>query len=253
MTPIVKTVEASPEGRPLSRAAGALLDFLFPPRCPVCDAPQDRSVGPCPQCVAALDAAREARVQQGRHDFSHLPEAPVFDWALTGWRFTPEVAGCIHRLKYRGRRKLARMLGCQLAAMLRDNPPPAPNWILLPIPLHAVRKRERGYNQSALLARAVASTLSCPLDEKLLRRRRQTATQTRLDAEARQRNVSGAFGLAKGRPCEGLAFLLLDDVITTGATMDACARVLKAAGAAWVGGLAVSRPELDALRNAPPV
>jgi len=115
--------------------------------------------------------------------------------------------------------------------------------LVVAVPLYARRQRLRGYNQSALLARELSRLCGLPLAERGLARRRNTPPQARsADAEARKRNVADAF-IADGRWVEGRRVLLIDDVMTTGATVDACARALHEAGAASVWALSFARED----------
>jgi len=237
-----KHIKAPDLREPLRFILSALVDFIYPPRCAGCGrSSEDRPF--CPVCREGFAAARAASLQSGHGDFNHLSGPLHFDAAFTGWGFTPMIAHLIHQYKYQDRRLFAEIFGAGLAEMLPAQALAWPEATLLPVPLHSVRKRERGYNQSALLARAVGSAMGWPVDDALLKRHRQTETQTHLDAEARQANVGGAFALRRPEAAEGQCFVVVDDVITTGATLNAIAALLKSAGAAWVGGLAVSRPD----------
>ena len=119
--------------------------------------------------------------------------------------------------------------------MLGDGGDDWPADALIPVPLHPVRQRERTFNQAAALAQAVGRTLGLPVLEGLLIRARATALQASLHAQARRRNVAGAFALRPSARLRGRRVVLVDDVLTTGATIRACARVLAAAGARRVG------------------
>jgi len=141
----------------------------------------------------------------------------------------------LQAFKYEGRRSLAE----PLAALMRRRGADVLSGVacVVPVPLHASRRRHRGFNQAADLARR----LGIPLVHAL-RRVRATPTQTGLPAAQRHRNVRGAFALARhGETIRGLVVLLIDDVSTTGATLEACARVLKAAGAIEVRALTAAR------------
>lgn len=111
---------------------------------------------------------------------------------------------------------------------------------LVPVPLHARRRRERGYNQAALLCDRVGATIGIPTLD-VLARERETRAQVGLGAEARRANVAGAFGMAPGRNVTGLRLALVDDVCTTGSTLAACAAVLVAAGAVEVVAATLAR------------
>jgi ComF family protein len=141
----------------------------------------------------------------------------------------------IHALKYEGRRSLARPLGALMRVRGSDVLEGA-DWII-PVPLHRSRRRERGFNQAADLARHLGRPV-----RDALRRVRPTETQTGLPQAHRHHNVRGAFALARaGADLAGATIVLVDDVSTTGATLDACARVLKEAGVREVRALTAAR------------
>ena len=158
---------------------------------------------------------------------------PAFDLARSAAAFQGPVRQLVHGLKYRHGFRLAEPLaellhGCFLAHFAAERPD-----LVCAVPLHRARRRRRGYNQSELLARLLARRLALPFAPGLLRRVRDTPTQTRMDARQRRDNMAGAFRVPESA-CEKLAgsdMLLVDDVVTTGSTADACARALKDAGA----------------------
>jgi ComF family protein len=143
----------------------------------------------------------------------------------------------VQHLKYRGARSLARPLAELLAARYAF---PA-DALLAPVPLHPARLRTRGYNQAALLARGLARRRGLALAPRLLERTRPTAEHAHLDAAARRHNVQGAFRVRPSPALAGRTVVLVDDVLTTGATADACARVLVAGGATAVHVFTVGR------------
>jgi ComF family protein len=145
------------------------------------------------------------------------------------------LARALRALKYQGRRAVAHGFGRTMAE--RFTLPTT--GLLVPVPLHRRRLRTRGYNQAALLAGALARTAGLPVDLGALVRRRDTPSQTHLDAGARARVLDGAFAVR--RRLDDCCVLLVDDVITTGATASACAAALRAAGASTVVVLAVGR------------
>ena len=213
-----------------SRGARALNDFgrwlgsfAFPDACLRCGAASTPS-GLCPICLAESASAP-----------APTPETPPGLSALhCGTTLTEPTRTLVHGLKYQGhRRNAATLVALAHPALAHLEFPP--DTLLIPVPLHAARRRERGYNQSLLLARAWSPRLGLPVCEALLRTR-STGTQTKLDAHARRANLEGALRPSKvfqaGRPC-----LLIDDVATTGSTLSACAAVLLKAGASDVQAL----------------
>jgi len=142
----------------------------------------------------------------------------------------------IHAIKYRGHRTLAVALGAHLAVLL-EAPQPMPEAIV-PVPIHPARHRERGYNQSVLLARGLSSVTGIPVMD-VLRRVVNTRSQTTLSDAQRSRNVHDVFALDPRADVRERRLLIIDDVFTTGATMNACAEVLLGEGAVRVDALAV--------------
>jgi ComF family protein len=148
----------------------------------------------------------------------------------------------IHELKYARKTHLARSLGPLLASYAaRWLGSPADKLLVMPVPLHPRKLRQRGFNQSLLLARHVASRLEADLDYLSLRRTRFTQPQTSLTSDERKKNVRRAFGVVEPTGLKGRAVLLIDDVATTGSTLNECARVLKKAGVKEVYGLVLAR------------
>jgi ComF family protein len=123
----------------------------------------------------------------------------------------------------------------------RTRPELAPAEVILPVPLHFLRRQWRGYNQSALLATFFGKSVGLPVVEGVLSRRRWGRSQTRLSREERKKNVEKAFVVRRPEGVKGRRVLLIDDVCTTGATLDACAQVVRAAGARWVAAFTVAR------------
>ena len=144
------------------------------------------------------------------------------------------------RLKYKGVTGLSKWLGQEMAQAARHYDLLDELDYVLPVPLHQKRLRERGYNQAALLSRVIGRELGLPGLENRLVRQRYTRSQVGLGATQRAKNVAEAFEW-RGEKLEGQAFLLIDDVCTTGATLNACAATLKAAGASRVLALTLTR------------
>jgi ComF family protein len=147
----------------------------------------------------------------------------------------------IHELKYRGRRRVAGRLA---EALLEDEPTRTlvgGSDVLVPVPLHPRRLRERGFNQAALIARELGHRTGCPCVDGALVRRKDTAPQAGLSAAARRRNVAAAFAVRRRGLVAGRVVTLVDDVFTTGATAYACARSLREVGAREVRLLSAAR------------
>lgn len=166
---------------------------------------------------------------------------------MTGLRvacpYQEPLRSCIHALKYEGDIKLAEPLGYLLAQTFATFGMQAD--VLVPMPLHAERQRERGYNQSQLLAEACAKLIGVPVSMKIVLRTRATVIQAQLKAAERRQNVAGAFTCSPGFATSALMgrkIIIVDDICTTGATLEACAAPLFAAGASAVWGLALARP-----------
>lgn len=205
------------------RAASRLaLDLLAPRGCAACDADVRGDAPFCAACYAGLHRARPTAVEG----------VPVF----AGTEYGDAVAAAIRRFKYSGRTDLAHAL----ASLALDVVPATPQAVLVPVPLHPVRLAERGYNQSALLARELARGTGAALAPRALERRRATKQQARQTGDARLHNVAGAFAARQPRRLAGRRVLLVDDVVTTGATAAACIRALVSGGAEVAAVVAVA-------------
>jgi ComF family protein len=200
--------------------------------CAGCAAALPRNLAPCPHCALPLADGRTGPCDPCRSRIQ------TFDRAFAPFRYQPPVDFLLRRLKFDGRLSHARLLGELLAAALAERGDPPPDCIV-PVPLHPLRLRERGFNQALELARAPARHFRIPLVAAGLRRVRHTAPQTQLDARGRLTNPLGAFAL--GRPLHGSRVALVDDVMTTGSTVAECARVLRVGGATEIEVWAIGR------------
>jgi len=199
------------------------------PRCERCDLPLFAAMGP--RCSACLALARQ-------------PMPSALERIVVASIYEEAVGSAIRALKFRRQRRLAQPLANLLASAAQRAELTAD--LIIPMPLHSGRRRERGYNQATLLARPLAGALRIPLHDGVLARVRATQPQTRLSRDARRANVAGAFALAPGpaamKILAGKRVLLVDDVTTTGATLEAAAEALLAARPAAIYALAVARP-----------
>ncbi len=219
--------------RSFASAARGLAAFVLPQRCPGCGAAADPArllCDPCLETIPRLSFALCASclVRDREPVGCRRHRRPVWP----AWVYDPRAACVVQTLKYGERPGLARALGEALHAAL---PPPAPFDLVIEVPLHPARRRERGYNQAGLLADALAERLGVPRLERALERVRPTPPQARLDARARRENLAGAFRARHPRWLAGREVLIVDDVLTTGATFEACFAALEIAGARAVG------------------
>ncbi|MBN1893659.1 ComF family protein [bacterium] len=223
----------------------AALDFIYPPACPACSSVMEGDAVLCTACTARLMYSGGSVRQDTPPEFAHLPGALHFDFILTAWDYSEELEKLIHRVKYERGLRLGEHLGCMMARVMNSSRPPAdPGCFLSPVPLHRIRQRERGYNQSEILCRGLSRVWGMPVFGDILMRTRNTKSQTRMSAEQRQDNVRGVFRVLRPEAVSGKCILLVDDVITTGATVNGCAAALKEAGAGIVIGLALARPQV---------
>lgn len=215
-----------PAGRDFLYLCGdcrAQLDFIQPPFCRRCGDPVDGMVTDVFDCAVCF----------------HRPR--YFDCARSAVRYRGILQTVLQDFKYRGATWLSRDLGVFLKAAFDTAWPAADIDGVTFVPLHAVRERERSYNQAQLLARELAAQLADVPLRAVLRRIQPTPTQTHLTAAERTANVKNKFVMAQDCSVQNQRLLLVDDVMTTGATVNECARVLKSAGAAIVLVLTVAR------------
>jgi ComF family protein len=240
------------------RLAIAALDLVFPALCPVCGnelGPRRRDplCGPCwdaidriappvcDRCGAPMPSAGFARATLPPPPAvcsTCAADGPAYDYARSAAVYGGVTREALHRLKFGGRRALARPLADltveQCGATLRDGIA-----AVVPVPLARDREWERGFNQAALLAERIARRLEVPVRAAWLARERATKPQSDLSAAERLANVRGAFRAAPAVADRHV--LLVDDVLTTGATLAECARALRAAGAGCIGAVTVAR------------
>lgn len=234
----------------IANVAKAVLDLLFPPHCIGCHA-QVAQAGFCAQCwsgIGFLDGPGCAccglpfavGLEGSNLCAACLTKPPAFDAARAIFAYDEKSRGAVLALKHADRLDLvpgfARWLGRSGRTVLEGCD------LVIPVPLHPVRLWRRRYNQSAELARRLARDCKLAYQPHVLIRSRPTQSQGAMaSARARRRNVLGAFKVADPAKVAGKRVLLLDDVLTTGATVEACARALKRAGASHVNVLALAR------------
>ncbi|HZP26304.1 MAG TPA: ComF family protein [Dehalococcoidia bacterium] len=229
----------------ISRIYGGLLDALFPPRCLACGTGGSFL---CPSCLAAC-----TRADGPRCPICWMPCAagsvcgrcrarrPAVLETRSVYVFGGPLREALHALKYQGVSAVAPLLGGEMARLLRTWAPPLDT--IVAVPLTGTRRRLRGYNQAQLLASELALQAELPPPAQALSRVHYAGPQARSpDEELRRRNVAGAFR-ADPRLVAGRNLLLIDDVTTSGATLNACARALLDGGAATVRALTLARED----------
>ncbi|AKJ64380.1 ComF family protein [Kiritimatiella glycovorans] len=233
--------------------ASPALDLVYPRRCCACGA---RDPAPlrylCWDCwsgmhpVAPPFCARCGDPVAGRIDHEYLCHActssdPAFDRARSAVRYDGPAREMLIALKYRHAIWLVPDLALMLEGLVRAEFRPGTPDAVVPVPLHRRRRRDRAYNQAGLIAGELARRLGVPCRPGMLKRVRDTGTQTRLTAAQRESNMRGAFRAAPGAVSAGAHILLIDDTMTTGATVRECARAFKLAGASKVDVATVAR------------
>ena len=231
-----------------------LLDMAFSRSCEGCGLPMDAEPGVlCWDCQAGLKFVQPPYCERCGDPIAGMvtdvfecawcrKTAPAFAWARSAVRYDGVAKECLWRLKYGAGFWVVETLADWLVALWRTCPPDVRCAdLVVPVPLYPRRRRERGYNQSALLAERLARRMGVPFAGRALRRLCPTPSQTRLTAAQRVHNVRGVFAVPRASRAKGARIVLVDDVMTTGATVNECARTLMAAGAASVVVLTVAR------------
>lgn len=241
------------------RFAEQTLALLYPPTCVLCGAPGAAGLDLCAGCHADLPligphCARCAQPFSGQKNPSGESgsnaaglcgrcqrEPPPFERCTAAFRYEDPLPTLVGSMKFQSKLNLVRLLGELLADALKDESR-RPGWqppaAILPVPLHPQRLRSRGYNQALELARVVSRRLAIPVDSGCCQRRRPTQAQAELNERRRLTNIRGAFEVTSEVPRQ---LAILDDVVTTGATVSELARVLKRAGCEQIDIWALAR------------
>jgi len=235
----------------------ALASVLFPAPCRICGRVLTTAspLPVCHECLASLAPFRgpccalcgRPFVSQAAADasvplcFACRRGTYAFDSARSYGEYNDEMSRAIGLLKYERLTRLGGWFAARLEEKIRTEPEIFAADVAVPVPLHPARQRERGYNQAELIARPLARKLKLPLGAYLLVRTKPRPPRLLLSRRERWQTVRGAYEIRKGTRVDNLRVLLIDDVFTTGATLDACARALKSAGAKSVAGLTVAR------------
>lgn len=218
-----------------------VIDFLFPRRCAHCEQSlSSSSEFLCLMCWQALVPCTSEQLIHRKTPTIKMLSNPITAY-YSVWEFCPQLQTILHHFKYSSMDSLSVLLGHSMAPFL----PSVLNQniidFLVPVPLFWYRKRKRGYNQSELLCSVLSTITSIPMLPNALRRVRHTKTQTKLTVDERQQNVDNAFRVVHPDRIHDKSIIIVDDVITTGATINACGAILKANGAKQVIALSVAR------------
>lgn len=229
----------------LSAALSPVVDFVFPPRCPLCGAGVSAQAGLCADCWGDLAIPGEPSCASCRRPFGDgvpggatcapcLAEPPRHDGIAAATLYNDASRKLVLAFKHGSRLGLAQMMARLMAARLAGEP--RHEWLIVPVPLHRWRLWRRGYNQAAILAQELAKLTDGTLGLDVLERRKSTAALGGLGRQARRRELAGAIRLTAGRKSavQGRDILLVDDVLTSGATSDVCVSALKRGGASRV-------------------
>jgi ComF family protein len=225
-----------------------ITDALYPPRCAICLAPGHNGMDICERCYRQLpwitsacaccalplphDAGRDTLCGRCQK------KPPLFDSSLSLFRYEATAMQLVQQLKFNQRLAVSRLMGQMLLHKILEQQNEMPACIM-PVPLYRKRLRKRGFNQSIEMARPLAKALSIPIDTYSVLRARDTRPQTGLDRDSRRKNIKGAFETVIPLPYEHIA--LIDDVVTTGSTVNELARALKRAGVQRVDVWSVAR------------
>lgn len=205
-----------------------LIRLVYPAKCMVCDIllKEEASIMLCENCHSLLP-----RCEKG---FVKAPFMPYVHKLFAAYYYDEGLDSAIHAMKFNHQPKLSETFGYLLYEEIAKVPL-LPDWdMILPVPMHRKKKRQRGYNQSELLADRLSEYLHIPVYHNLLVKTRHTKPQSKLKREERLFNLEDAFDVVNGPEIEGKNILLLDDVATTGTTLNNCAKILYEKGAAFV-------------------
>jgi len=212
----------------------AVLNFIYPPYCIICKNRLEHGVTLiCKTCwhrLPKIDNAQNQKRSRANLDFA---ESQISKF-LAVWEFNTAVQEIIHEIKFFGKKSLSKFVGRELADLMTHDKDYCGVDLIIPVPLHKTRLRERGFNQSLLLSQAISTLTNIPVKEKVLKRIRFTRPQSQLNAFERQQNVKDAFRVIDSSAIKGKTVVLVDDVLTTGSTMLACAESLESAGVAKI-------------------
>lgn len=227
----------------------SFLDVIFPPACYVCGRSASSEYGLCETCLGQITPILPPfcpkcgkHIENGMHvcrECTLLKSRVERAWSSSS--YTDTIKHCIHLFKYKGYTGLADILSDTMATFIRKNRIENIADIITAVPMHPSKKRERPYNHAEILARGLSRKFAIPVDCKNLKKIRWTSSQSELDREKRLQNVRDSFAVTDRNAFSGKGVLLVDDVYTTGATINECAKSLLGAGANKVYSLTLAR------------
>ena len=234
----------------------SLIDIIYPPRCCVCKDFLEKHPGGrgdiCDECFAGFKELPhpfcsicsepfKSKVEEDHLCEKCLRQRPFYDELRAPYLYEEKIMDAIQMIKYSGKSNIVKSIGPILGAFAGNWINDTGNVIMMPVPLHRKKLRQRGFNQSGLFVKAISPLLGLETDFYTLIRTRYTESQAGLNLEQRRKNVKGAFEVRGDNDIKGKTVILVDDVATTGNTMNECARILKKAGAGKVLGLTLAR------------
>lgn len=218
-----------------------MADLLYPKRCPFCDEilyREEKMGGCCSKCRTKLPwvtgsvcmkCGKPVKFLEQEYCADCQSQRHVFDQGMAAFTYSGCMPGSIYRMKFSNRRDYLDFYADAMTAACRKKFHRWQPEVIVPVPMHPLKRGARGYNQSELLAKKISSQTGIPADMKMLQCIRKTKVQKSLDKRERQKNLRGSF-VVKQRPAGIKRVLVIDDVYTTGSTMDEIARILKEAG-----------------------
>lgn len=209
----------------------AILDIIYPPKCPTCKISVSEQGAWCPTCLGKILSVRQINLSE--HHLTHLTSCHVV------CEYTGGLKRLIHDMKFRHEKKYAIYLGWIIQQYSNIETLPPIDYVI-PVPLHAERLQERGYNQAEAIFKDWALEGKMHWRVDILARTRYTIPQWELNIRSRKQNITGAFVVGRPEMVQNKHIIIVDDIITTGITLDECAKVLKKAGAASIHGMAVA-------------
>lgn len=222
----------------IQKADTILLDLLYPPRCPVCDGVADSKARICQKCRKKVQQVKEPSCMKCGKPLSDMRKEFCLDCdrkkhnfsqGKAVWVYENEIKKSIYRFKYQNKREYGRVYAEEIAARYGQWIKSKQIQVIVPVPLHKKRKRKRGYNQAEVLAKELGRILGLPVDTELLVRVRDTSPQKILNDAERKNNLKKAFKTTKS-VVQLQYILVVDDIYTTGSTVDAVAKILLEAG-----------------------